>query len=154
MRKNPVSLKTHIPPSELKLQTLVLTATSIGIEALWLESIYKTCTATVTGPFSQGKGMTDVCGAEVAPGPECTCTYVSERRLITPEDIPAWLNHDRGVELITALGTSALLVDRGYKVEVACLPQFDWHKSWIIISFLASSDSSKFSSVIPVAVAA
>lgn len=44
--------------------------------------------------------------------------YVRNRRLITPAGISAWLNHDRSVEFITALGTCALLVDRGYKVEV------------------------------------
>ena len=44
--------------------------------------------------------------------------YVSNTQFIRPEDISAWLNHDRRVEFIMALGTCALLVDRGYTVEV------------------------------------
>lgn len=49
----------------------VLTATSTGIEEAWLESIYKTCSATVTGPLVREKEWQIY---EIAPGPLCTCT--------------------------------------------------------------------------------
>lgn len=49
----------------------VLTAKSTGIEEVWLESIYKTCTATVTGPLVREKEWQIY---EIAPGPLCTGT--------------------------------------------------------------------------------